>query len=659
MRPPGRKGQAPLSVGIWDAATPADFSKALKKSGLWDIFADKGDKPLKTLLLVDFGGFSAGDPTRLDAQAVETFIDLLLANGADTVSIGATTDSSSLWAGNRDVYALAELAGYRYETDAGHPYAIVDLAEDTREDVFPAGSALAGTPASAAWLDADVRICLSALRTDQQEGYAGALHSLLGALPLADKSLHYRHRRTPGDCIAALLAIAPPHFTLIDARTIAMGTDGRRDGKPFPANLLIASRSPLLADIAAGLKLGLDPLASPLVAAVSSAHPPPPAHHFDGSISALENAETASPWARHLAQAREANPMVSGLLEPWLQPLDAAQFPHTRPLDARANAMLASLLRPGATGEGLRLAVDTIAALAADLVQGWQVLFAKDSLVRRSVPLGIDPGSIPASAWDDMVAELESLWPVAVQAADFGDGLRWRRLGGAVVFAIARDLAIPFDHFVGQVNVAHAIQHMNDYLGGVIVPVESDAQGRPVRQAERNLYLPQPNYLVLAGGLPIDVSKIEAVRYEADMHSLYWKTLHSENGSAEADDGIARFIRTAGGTRIEIIGKQRFTLPPFWKLFDVAMLPALETALTTNAYRVFFNRTLANFEALAEGRNVAIGNDRASAPASARLEATAARLLEGADPILARFRANPDSKPARVADAQGFVHSTP
>ena len=67
-----------------------------------------------------------------------------------------------------------------------------------------------------------------------------------------------------------------------------------------------------------------------------------------------------------------------------------------------------------------------------------------------------------------------------------------------------------------------------------------------MRQAERNIYLPQPNYLVLYQGKPIDVSKLEVVEYEADRHRLYWKTVLSENGSATYDDGIATFERDHG-----------------------------------------------------------------------------------------------------------------
>ena len=93
------------------------------------------------------------------------------------------------------------------------------------------------------------------------------------------------------------------------------------------------------------------------------------------------------------------------------------------------------------------------------------------------------------------------------------------------MFHYTRTLPIDFDTFVRRVDIARTIQFMNDYLGGVVVPLAHDASGRPVRQAERNIYLPQPNYLALYQGKPIDVSKLEVVEYEADRHRLYWKTI--------------------------------------------------------------------------------------------------------------------------------------
>jgi hypothetical protein len=124
---------------------------------------------------------------------------------------------------------------------------------------------------------------------------------------------------------------------------------------------------------------------------------------------------------------------------------------------------------------------------------------------------------------------------------------------------------------------------------------------------ERNIYLPQPNYVVLAHGKPIDVLKIEEVEIAAGLHRLYWKTLSSPNGSATFDDGIATFERRDGGTNVVFVGKQRFTLPPVLQMLDEALPAATRAGLVTDAYRRFFDGTVANLEALVEGRDIFIG----------------------------------------------------
>jgi hypothetical protein len=148
-------------------------------------------------------------------------------------------------------------------------------------------------------------------------------------------------------------------------------------------------------------------------------------------------------------------------------------------------------------------------------------------LHHREVPLGIDLAAIEDAAFGRLVDELTRLEPIATAAPQMSDALRWRTVEGAVVFSYIRTLPIAFDTFVQCVDVARTIRSMNDYLGGVVVPLVHDDAGRPVRQAERNIYLPQPNYLVLYHGKPIDVSKLEVVEYSADRHRLYWTTEHA------------------------------------------------------------------------------------------------------------------------------------
>ena len=237
-------------------------------------------------------------------------------------------------------------------------------------------------------------------------------------------------------------------------------------------------------------------------------------------------------------------------------------------------------------------------------------------------------------------------------------------MDGAVVFRYSRTLPIDFALFVQRVDISRTIQFMNDYLGGVVVPLAHDSSGRPVRQAERNIYLPQPNYLVLYQGKTIDVSKLEVVEYGANCHRLYWKTVLSENDSAACDDGIATFDRTIEGTRVTITGRQQFAIPPFFQVFDPDFVPGLKAKLVTHAYQTFFDRTIANFEALVEGRDIRIGRpvDEPSIPPAEQLMPLLQRIAEMAMPLLQRAAGMSDVAVAgedHRIDADGFVHIAP
>lgn len=70
-------------------------------------------------------------------------------------------------------------------------------------------------------------------------------------------------------------------------------------------------------------------------------------------------------------------------------------------------------------------------------------------------------------------------------------------------------------------------------------------------------------------------------------------------------------------------GRQQFTLPLFWQAVNLDLNPGVKDFLVAHAYTTFFSRTLANFDARYEGRDVRIGRpwnplegepDSASAP---------------------------------------------
>ena len=642
---------------------PADrLARALDRIDFWDKLT-----PQRTRIVIkpDLAGFSATDASITDPLLVETLIDLLHDRDCTDVAVVGASDSSALWAENRELLALSDLLGYRFVTPKGRPYDIVDLADALDQAAFPADSILHDGGLSRTWLDADIRIVFAKNRTDEAAGYALCLDTLIGVLPFPDKDLHYRRRRHPGDVVTALLAVAPVQLCLIDAITSAHGTGGRRAPEPITTNTVIAATDIVLADYVGALKMGLDPTASPTFARVLHTRPLPIRYTASGHFGPYAGWTNVSTLHLRTTQMRNGASALDRLVEPWLQRLDPELFPLKHPLDARLNAALAEFFADtGATSQWLLILANVLIATVGQTVESYRTMFDKDALRRHSVPLGIDISTVRDAAFDDLVAELLQLEPIAATAPAVSDDLRWRYVEDAVVFSYTRSLPIDFDLFVQRVDIARTIQFMNDYLGGVVVPIVHDKAGRPIRQAERNIYLPQPNYLVLYHGKPIDVSKLEVVEYGSIRHRLYWKTIASENDSATYDDGIATFERTADGTQVTIMGRQLFTLPLFWQAFDLNLIPDLKALLVTHAYSTFFDRTLANFEALVEGRDIRIGRpvDEPSLPAVEHLMPVIERIGDIVTPLFQRLMRSDDAvvtDELPQVDADGFVHVSP
>lgn len=288
----------------------------------------------------------------------------------------------------------------------------------------------------------------------------------------------------------------------------------------------------------------------------------------------------------------------------------------------------------------LRAALEAARAAA----EAWAVVVAKDRVARREVALGFDPADHSPDDYDAVADYLAPLAAEAAVAPMTAAGLRWTYRGPAVLFEMRRLLNAPFDEVVARVDVSAAIRTMSDYIGGASAVVSRDGSGRVTRQAERNLYLPQPNWIALSGGRFIDVCKLEVVHYGDDEHRIAWRTISSPNGSAVFDDGTVILTRYgAAQTEVTVAGLQQFTLPPFWAALEPYLVPAVKDALVEESYRRFFATTLDNIEAVYEGRDHRIGRDRTAAddePPEQRLgdALRAARALLPAHPVADALR---------------------
>ena len=623
-----RAAAAPIKTARVAIASDVDADKfalleaALRRADFWRHLegqgARAGARPADVRILIkpELAVFDRGSPAGTDPELVEHLIALLHRHGYEQVAVGDTLDSSDLWLENRDVLVRADLLGYRFQTRDGRPYDVVDLADDLVPVSFPPGSVLAGTGLGRAWVEAHYRISFAKNKTDEAHQYALGLEGLIQVLPLRDKDYHYRHRLRSEDVCLELLRTTPVHFAIVDAVVSNHGGAGVRACRPLDTQTIIASADLLLADVVAAEKMGLDPAVSPVTARALRDHGFPASWEVAGDRRRYPGWVNVDPLLADSVRRRDAWPDARRTLTPWLQAVNPELFPFKDVLTARLNAFVQRYLptlHAGPLGFWALVALNHALGAAYTALEAVRVLADKDSLRWRAAALGLDPGAYAAGDYDAVAPYVEGLAVWLGNAPVDANGLRWRHLEQSVVFEFSRTVPAPFDEFVTGVDISRAIQFMNDYIGGVAVPVSRDAAGRVIRQVERNLYLPQPNYVVLWGGPVIDVTKLEVVRYRPDEHRIFWKTVRSENGSARYDDGSVAFTRSLEGeTRVTVSGRQEFTLPPLLEALTLGMSPLVKDHLVTHAYTTFFTRTVANFEAVFEGREVRIGRDAAT-----------------------------------------------
>lgn len=596
---------------------PADLlAEVLQQAGFEDAIERKramlniGKSDFCILIKPDMELFDHRSNTGTDPLLVEELIDLLHEKGYTNVAVADAEGSASLWLDNREVLVLADLAGYRFVTSKGNAYDVLNLSEATIDAEFPAGSALAGTELSEYWLSAHFRINFCKNKTDEAHGFALGLYNLMGILPLKAKSFHYKLRLKQEEVALDLYRHAPVDFAIIDAWCSNHGSQGSRCARPLQTCAFIASESLLLADWAGALKMGLDPYLSPLNAAVLRACGLPGNYQMEGDLRPWPGWISPSIHIRESTSKRNASPLTQRLAEACLQTVNTDLFPFKNMVDGRLNAILAHRLKDVDDNSAARWGLTAINYALANLEQfrqAWQVLFDKDSLHRIDTRLNVDIDKLSDADFESIEGYILPFQAILRYALPDRNGLRRRYIDGSIIFEYIRIIPVDYEDFVNRVDISQAVQMMYDNIGGARVVVKSDEQNRTMYQAERDLYLPQPNWMILFGGKHIDVDKLEVIRYDEYSRRNFWRTVHSANQSAEYDDGMVAFEKDPGGTRVTIVARQKFALPLFWQLFDIDYLPDVKEALVSDAYSRFFSRTMANFEAAAEGRVPFIG----------------------------------------------------
>lgn len=660
------------AVARSSAARPAAplelLSDAVERAGLWDLLdarATGSPADLPVLLVPQTSGYRHV-VTAVDAALLGHLIDMLHTRGYRRVAVGAAGHCPGVWSGRTgraDVQRACHGLGYTGVTPQGNAYPVVDLSDDIRPADFPSTSVLHGSGMARAWLDAGFRISIAKNLTHPEYGHALCLANLFEVLPHPDRHHHYRARREGADVVVEVLRRHPPDFAIIDAVVSSHGPAGAHIPRPLRTSTVIASPDSVLGDVIGATLMGVDPALSPLTARALTEIGLPPAYSIDGDLGPYPGWRNPSAAALDSMRRLAGDGLAHRLLTASLT-ADPDTVRDHDPLLAKVSSGITALVR-GADGNplalGTLLGLLGTAGATESLVRAWRVSFAKDAIRRRDVSLGLDLSAYSDHDYDGIDAYLEPLERlIDAIPADAWD-MRWRHLDGSVLFGCDRCVNAPYTAFTERVDISRAISYMADYLGGRLEVVSRDSDGLPVRQAERNLYLQQPNYMAFYGGEPIDVCKLESIRRTPGMQRIAWRTVRSPNGSAEHDDGSVTLRAAHGGRRtsISVRVRQRFTLPLVWQAIRPDTWPELRDPLIQDAYRRFFTRTLDNFEACYEGRNYRIGRpwDTGDAPVGdlpTRCLADLARVARTMASQALATSGGPDH-----VDSDGFRHVSP
>ncbi|MEO7402078.1 MAG: DUF362 domain-containing protein, partial [Burkholderiales bacterium] len=536
-----------------DCAPEVLLEQVIERGGLWQHIArvrgeprrNRDRRPFVVIIKPDLDFFAATAQGGTEPALVEHLVDLLHDRGYTEVVVGEARSEDDRWLLNRESMIVPDLVGYRFVTAKGRRYEVVNLRPEA-----DAGADSDESSIRSAWREANYRINFAKNKTHEESLFALCVHNLGGLAP----------RRDADGCLT-VLRTAAPHFNLIDAITSAHGGAGQRAPRPLVTSTLIASTDALLADWAGAARMGLDPYAAPANALALRSIGLPTRHQIDCDLSPYPLWRNVHSLYAHSARQRNRGEGLGTAAAAWVQSVDRERFPVRDFYTDRINALVAPLIAQiddNPRSFWLAIGLNAVLARIDGLVQAQNTLFSKDRLRRRVAPLTIDPASYSSDAYDAIAQQLAPYEQLIRQVPPNSAGLRWRLVDGAVVFFCEHVFPITFAAFTRRVDITRSIQYMNDYIGGSTIAVRRNGRGKVVHQAERNLYLQQPNWMVLLGGEVIDVEKIQAIRYGRGHQTIHGRTVNSPNGSAYVDDGSVSFIRTADGyTRVQVFARQR------------------------------------------------------------------------------------------------------
>lgn len=561
-----------------------------------------------------------GDPlTITDPELVEHIVDRIHDAGYSRVVVAEAQNSFVRWLENRDVERIAREAGYRFRTPKGRLYDLVDLSRNARVCTFREEFSLCGVPISETWQKADFRLSFAKNKTHEQYVYTLCLKNLLGAVSAADKHLHCHTRLKVWDVCLEMYRQFPVHFNVIDAYTSSHGNSGAQAGNPLPTRTIIAGTNTLLVDWAGAIKMGVDPYLSPLHRKALEEIGLPEDYEIIGDSLPYPGWKNVHPLIAESYFRLEEADRLRNVMWPASFTNDPARFPWRTWLSRAINrtVFLWSWTDRSRVVEWLYIGALWGLVLLYGIGRAFRKAFLKRSLYRKVLPLSLYREQVRAEEFEELPRFIRPLEEIAAGLPRH-QGVCHTFVDQGILFGLERELDIPFEDFVTKMDIGRAIQGMKDFFGGNRVQVKQDDRGRCIHQIERTVFLPQPNLLAFFGARDIDVTKIERISYGEGERKIIWKTVRSDNATARFDEGAVTFERSGCRTRVRILAHQDFPLPPVLRWIHWRFFPGLRRRILLAFYLRYFEKTLDNYRASAEGEDEPIGRAWVEAEAELR-----------------------------------------
>jgi uncharacterized protein (DUF362 family) len=217
-----------------------------------------------------------------DPALVEHLITRIAEEGYHTIAVVESKNIYTSWFPKRTVERVATTVGY-----TGDGYTLVDLTEEA--EPYNYGGHLGDDFVGTTWKNADYRISFAKNKTHLAAVYTLSMKNMFGTLPTQYKYEQYHKTFGWEYAVMDVLRNFPPDFAFIDAFWSSDGMNGCVLENLTKTKTLIGGSNYIAVDWVGALKMGVDPMESPLMR-MAVAQYGKPVYDVDGSL------ELYSPW---------------------------------------------------------------------------------------------------------------------------------------------------------------------------------------------------------------------------------------------------------------------------------------------------------------------------------------------------------------------------